>query len=116
MLFAHSSSRLVGIFVGCTAQDESAIQLLLTALQLSLCDAFSAGNTTFALDPFDLRTQPAGARLPDLDLVAGALQVRYTSSISGARNKSARHSIASLPLGQELRQQTPPTGIKMRTI
>jgi len=116
MLFAHSSSRLVGIFVGCTAQDESAIQLLLTALQLSLCDAFSAGNTTFALDPFDLRTQPAGERLLDLDLVAGAVQVRETLSIFGERNESARHSIAALLLGYELRRQTALTGVRMRHI
>src|SRR5579864_4668619 len=93
-----------------------AIQLLLTALQLSLCDAFSAGNTALALDPFDLGAQPASERLLNLDLVAGAVQIVETLSIFGERNESARHSIAALLLGHELRQQTALTWVRMRHI
>jgi hypothetical protein len=92
------------------------MQLVLTSLQLSLCDAFFAGNTALALDPFNLSTQPTGERLLNLDLVAGAVEIIETLSVFRERNESARHRIAALLLRHELRQQTALTRVGMRDI
>jgi len=81
-----------------------------------LCDALFAGNTTLALDPFDLGTQPAGECLLNLDLVARAVQIIETLSVLSERNEPARHRLAALLLRHELRQQTAFAWIGMRHI
>src|SRR5436190_5963309 len=82
----------------------------------ALSRTFRATNATFSFNPRDLGAQPAGQGLLDLYLIPRAIQIFQCLSIIGKRNEPAGNRIASLLLGNELRQQAALTGMGVRRI